>query len=167
MESFTGQIMPIAFNYAPRYTAFCQGQSLPVNQNQALFSLLGIAFGGDGQTSFNLPNTGGRTITGGVGAGAVLGVVGGEANHALSLAEMPAHAHALNAVTGGTPLPGALGSMPGTSSTPAYAAADAPYIGLAADPLGQAGGGQPHLNMQPSAAINFVIVLAGYYPTRS
>ena len=95
-EPFIGQLMAVAFGFAPRGWAVCAGQLLPINQNQALFSLLGTTYGGNGQTTFALPDLQGR-IPDGVGGGFTLGQKTGEENHTLSLAEMPAHTHALNA----------------------------------------------------------------------
>lgn len=166
-----GQIIPFAIGYAPKYTALASGQLLPVNQNQALFALLGTTFGGTGQPggTFGLPNLGGRTAVGCTpGSSALpLGAMGGEANHTLTLAELPPHSHSLNATGQGSATQVPEGNLPGTvaDTTPIYGNASA-LVPLSAVPMGVAGAGQPHSNMQPSLAINFAVVLRGIYPTR-
>jgi len=168
MDFYTGQIIPVAIGYAPKQTAMCQGQSLPINQNSALFTLLGTAFGGDGSNAFNLPNVAGRTLVGqNIAGGQLMGVAGGEADHVLTLGEIATHTHSLNAVTGGAPVASAAGNMIGTSNIPAYGAPSTPPIGLAGAPLSTTGSGQSHTNMQPSTPINFTIVLYGIFPSRA
>lgn len=153
----------------PKQTAFCSGQSIPITQNQALYALLGSAFGGAGG-NFSLPNTGGRTIVGFGNNGSImpLGAIGGEADHALTLAEMPAHTHALNATNQGTGQNGASGTMPAVAdATATIYGAPSGLLPLGGSPLSTEGGGQPHANMQPSLPINVAIVLYGIYPSRN
>lgn len=167
MDSFLGQLMPVASSYAYQNTAFTNGQLLPVNQYQALYSLLGTTYGGNGQTNFALPNTQGRTIIGfGINTSA-WGATGGEASHALSVNEMPQHTHLMRAAIGGTTDPSPASRQPGVpvDGAPAYGDATG-LVTLGATPLLN-NGGQPHSNMQPSLALNFVIVLQGIYPTRN
>lgn len=167
MDFFTGQIIPVAFGYAPKQTAMCSGQSLPINQNQALYSLLGITYGGNGTTAFNLPNVNGRTLVGqNLGGGYAMGAIGGEAQHTLTLGEIPLHGHGLNAVTGAAGGGSASGGLPSTSSQPAYGSAST-FTNLVGTTVSSNGSGQPHTNMQPSTAINFAIVLYGIFPSRA
>lgn len=166
MDFFTGQILPLAFGYAPKQTALCAGQSIPINQNQALYALLGTAYGGTG-ANFALPDTTGRAIfgIGNQGSAMPLGSTGGEAQHQLSPAEMPQHVHPLMGSTTGTTDPAPDGYLPGVPTSAIYGAAAA-LLPLGGAPMGNAGGGQPHQNMQPSLALNFAIVLYGIYPSR-
>lgn len=166
MDFYTGQILPLAISYAPKQTALCNGQSLPITQNAALYALLGTSFGGGG-TNFSLPNTGGRTLVGIGKQGAVmpLGTVGGESAHTLTLTEMPTHTHALNASTNGTVDSDPSDFLPGTGSGAIYGGASQ-LLPLGGAPMSTAGSGQAHDNMQPSTAINFAIVLYGIYPSR-
>lgn len=167
---FTGQLIPVSFTFAPRNTALAQGQLFPIQQNQALFSLLGVAYGGNGVTTFALPDTRGRTIVGFAGPGGTskpLGQKGGEAAHILTLAEIPTHTHGLRGTSGGTADPAPTGRLPGTAlaGAPAYGGVS-DMVPLSSATLATAGRGQAHSNMQPSLAINFVIVLNGQFPSR-
>lgn len=165
MDFFIGQIIPVAFAYAPKQTAMCDGQSLPINQYGALYALLGNAYGATGST-FNLPNIVGRTPIGfSTAGGQPMGATGGEATHTLTIAEIPSHSHTLGAVTNGSSGDSSVDATPATSSGPTYGAA-ANLVGLGGGPLATVGGGQSHENMQPSFAINFTIALTGIYPSR-
>lgn len=171
MDFFTGQIMPLAIGYAPRQMAACNGQLIPVMQNQALFTLLGTSFGGNGQPNgnFGLPNMQGRTAVGFGNSGSVmpLGTLGGEASHTLSVNEMPQHTHGLNAASQGTLDVTPEAMVPGKpAGMNIYGQADA-VVPLGGMPLAGQGGGQAHPNMQPSLPITFAIVLYGIFPTRS
>jgi microcystin-dependent protein len=166
---YIGEIRIVAFNFPPRGWALCNGQTLPINQNVALFSLLGTTYGGNGQTTFQLPNLQGR---GAVHRGATIiqGAVGGEENHTLTTAELPRHQHTLSAVsdfanagTPGTALPAAR-----PRGGPAiYGPAGTANTTLSAASVANAGGGQPHSNMQPYAVLNFCIALQGIFPSRN
>ena len=168
-EPFLSEIRVMSFEFAPKGWALCNGQLLPINQNQALFSLLGTTFGGDGRVTFALPDLRGRTPIH-TGEGHTLGERGGEQAHTLSIAELPEHVHAANATTaqadansnGPTPA-----RMPSQSNfSPLYAPA-ANLQPMAANALGNAGGSQAHLNMQPFLTLSFCIALQGIYPSQN
>ncbi|MEO8169078.1 MAG: tail fiber protein [bacterium] len=163
--------MLVPYNFAPRGWAFCQGQILPIAQNQALFSLLGTTYGGNGQTTFALPDLRGRVPIGeGQGPGLsayFLGQQGGAETHTLTANEMPAHTHLVSADTsvGSSDKPG--------SKLPARNAAGVPEYGntanaqMAATMLGVAGESQPHSIMQPYLVLNWIIALQGVFPSRN
>lgn len=164
-EPFLAEVRIVSFDFAPRGWALCNGQLLPINQNQALFSILGTTYGGDGMTTFALPNLQGRTPIH-EGNGHALGESGGEATHNLNLAELPNHDHrhaSGNQATGMTPAVSVLASKPRFGKN-IYAPA-ANLVALKSDT--PAGGGQPHENMQPCLALNFVIALQGIFPSRN
>lgn len=162
-EPFLSEIRIMSFGFAPRGWAQCNGQLLPINQNQALFSLLGTTFGGDGRTNFALPDLRTRTPIH-VGSGHTLGERGGEQAHTLSVAELPAHVHAAQATsaTGDTPL--APGNLLADSPSQLYAAPGA-LTALSPTSVTTVGGSQAHLNMQPFLALNFCIALTGIFPS--
>jgi microcystin-dependent protein len=160
-EPFLSEIRLFSFNFAPKGWALCNGQLLPINQNQALFSLLGTTFGGDGRVNFALPDLRGRTPIH-VGAGHTLGERGGEQAHTLSIAELPAHTHAIQASNTNATVP-----TP-ASNVLAAAAIYGPATNLTAlraDSSNGVGGSQAHLNMQPFLTLNFCIALQGIFPS--
>ncbi|HMH52914.1 MAG TPA: tail fiber protein [Candidatus Acidoferrum sp.] len=165
-DPFMGEIRIMSFNYAPRGWAMCNGQQLPINQNQALFSLLGTTYGGNGQTTFGLPNLQGRTPIHS-GSGHTLGEVGGEQAHTLSIAELPTHTHVLDATSTNAAQPIPTANLLGRQA-PAN-----PYIGAqnlaAMNPgsVANTGGSQAHLNMQPFLVLTFAIALLGIFPTQN
>ena len=167
-QPFLGEIKVISWNYAPKGWAFCNGQSMAVNQNQALFSLLGTTYGGNGQTTFNLPNFQGRApIHVGGSGGFVQGQAGGEAAHTLVQGEMPQHTHTAqvqpaNAGTG-TPNNNFLAGV--TSFV--YRNSLTNLTTLVPGTISNAGGGQPHPNQQPYLVLNFIIALTGIFPSRN
>jgi microcystin-dependent protein len=165
-EPFLAEIRIMSFNFAPRGWALCNGQLLPINQNQALFSLLGTTYGGNGQTTFALPNLQGRTPLH-TGGGLTLGQTGGEENHTLILAELPAHTHVASGVTvnGDTPAPA--NALLAAESTPMYAPPDANLVALVPGTITNIGGSQPHVNMQPFLTLTFCIALQGIFPSRN
>lgn len=172
-QPFLAEIRMFGGNFAPRGNAFCNGQILSIAQNTALFSLLGTAYGGNGQTTFALPDLRGRTPIGaGQGPGlspVSLGETSGSESVTLIATEMPAHTHApQGASTGGTTTDpsGAVwsASIGGRSPPPLYTGA-ANLVTM--DPAGFAGGSQPHPNMQPYLAISFIIALEGVFPPRN
>jgi microcystin-dependent protein len=166
-EPFLAEIKIVGFNFPPRNWAMCDGQLLPINQNQALFSLLGTTYGGDGRTNFALPDLRGRTPIhfGSGGATHTLGEKAGEENHTISDQEMPAHTHALNASADA-----ADSNQPGNrvySRTPqATYHTLTPNTPMNSQTIADAGGSQAHNNMQPHLVLNFVIALQGLFPSR-
>jgi microcystin-dependent protein len=176
-QPFLGQILSVGFNFAPKHFAMCNGATLSIQQNAALFSLLGVAYGGNGVSTFLLPNLQGRTP---VGAGASAdhswqppveppGVAYGAENITLTAAQIPQHTHLMNA-TSAT----AQGGAPDTQSEFATTGATKFFapVGtgsttiLGLTPLGPAGA-LPHTNIQPYQAITFCIALSGIYPSRN
>jgi microcystin-dependent protein len=181
-EAYISQIEIFGFDYAPRNWANCAGQLLSVNQNQALFSLLGTTYGGDGLTTFAHPDLRGRVPVGfGQGPGLPnydLGQRSGEENHALSTTEMPVHNHFINAdatTTSGlvnTPSSSVtLGKGTGTAPSGAFAVnlynSAAPGTTLNPATIGLAGGGQPHANQMPTLTLNFCMCRSGIFPSRN
>jgi microcystin-dependent protein len=163
-EPFLSEIRIMSFNFPPRGWALCDGQLLPINQNQALFSLLGTTFGGDGRVNFALPDLRARTPIH-VGSGHTLGERGGEQAHTLSIAEMPTHTHQVNGTSdiGDLLIPG--NALLATSNLPSYGAPDNDVTAMAPNALSNAGGSQAHLNMQPFLTLSFCIALQGIFPS--
>jgi microcystin-dependent protein len=163
-EPFLSEIRIMSFVFAPKGWALCNGQLLPINQNQALFSLLGTTFGGDGRVNFALPDCRGRVPIH-VGSGHTLGERGGEQAHTVSLAEMPTHTHFLNGSSN------TAGNVPdntkvlGTSNPQAVYGPPADIVAMDASAVGNAGGSQAHLNMQPFLTLSFCIALQGIFPS--
>jgi microcystin-dependent protein len=171
VQPFLGQIIPVAFNFPPVGWALCDGQLLQIAQNTALFSLLGTYFGGDGKTTFGLPNLQGNiAVDAGQGVGLsayTLGQTGGAASVSLTVNELAGHNHQALAF-----------GRPGTAASPSNAdwaktSNDSPYSSTApngsmsAQATSTVGGGQPHENRQPYLVLNYVIALAGIYPSRN
>ena len=167
-EAFIGEIRLVAFQFAPRGWAQCNGQLLPINQNQALFSLLGTQYGGDGRVNFALPDLRSRAPMHRDGGDVRQGDRLGAENVTLTQAQLPAHSHALSASgnIANASVPG--GALPGArprGGINRYApTAD---VSLAAGSLALAGGNQPHNNMQPFLTMNYVISLVGIFPSPS
>jgi microcystin-dependent protein len=162
---YLSEVKICAFNFAPQGWAFCNGQFLPINQNQALFSLLGTTYGGNGQTTFALPDLRSKTPIH-VGAGFTQGQTGGQEFHTLTQNEMPTHVHPMSGISQDGTVQIANGNF--------LAAAGAqPYHGatnlVAMDPasITTVGGSQPHENRQPYLVLNFVIALQGVFPSRN
>jgi microcystin-dependent protein len=162
-EPFLGEIKIISWNFPPKGWTFCNGQLLPINQNQALFSILGTTYGGDGRTTFGLPNLQGR-MPFHVGNGIVLGEVGGETSHTLNISELPAHTH----VPVGSTAPPTQGSASGNTWAQRNALYNSTSNG-AMNPacIAAAGGNQPHENMSPYLVLNFIIALQGIFPSQN
>jgi microcystin-dependent protein len=173
-DPWLGEIALVAFNFAPQGWALCNGQLLSISQNTALFSLLGTTYGGDGQTTFALPNLQSRVpLHFGQGTGLsayTLGETVGVESVNLQTAQIPAHTHAYTpqATTGAGPSASPAGALWAES-----ASGDTIYKSgssnthMAAQTLGQTGGGQPHENRQPTLALNYIIALQGIFPSRS
>lgn len=180
-EAFIGEIRMFGGNFAPRNWAFCNGQLMPISQNSALFSLLGTFYGGDGRSTFALPDLQGRVPLGfghGNGLSAhTLGQKGGEQAVTLTVAQMPGHGHGTSTtthcVTGGgnnNVAAGNFWSKDAGTQAATYHAGPADGV-MATDAvttaLEKTGGSQPHDNMQPYLAINFIICLFGLFPSRN
>jgi microcystin-dependent protein len=163
-EPFLSEIKIVSFNFAPKGWALCNGQFLPINQNQALFSLLGTTYGGNGQTTFALPNLRGRVPIH-FGDGHTLGEIGGEATHTLVMNEMAQHIHFASGsgnngdtvIPGGSVLGGGAGLYGGAAS----------LTSLRPDSVTNIGGSQPHENRQPYLVLNFCIALQGIFPSQN
>ena len=163
---FLGEIKAVSFGFAPRGWAMCNGQLLPINQNQALFALLGTLYGGNGTTTFALPNLQGRVPIH-VGIGFTTGQSDGETTHTLTLAELPAHNHLLGSVNQAvaTTLAGNTFAAKPRRGVSRYTR---PGSAIAInDGAATVGGSQPHENMQPYLALTFVIALQGIFPSRN
>lgn len=162
-EPFLSEIRMMSFVFPPQGWALCNGQLLPINQNQALFSLLGTTFGGDGQVNFALPDLRGRVPVH-VGSGLTLGERSGEQAHTLSISELPQHTHVASGSTNnGTALtPG--GNLLARTGKFLYHAPTA-LVALNAGTVSSVGGSQAHLNMQPFLTISFCIALQGIFPS--
>jgi len=166
-EPFIGEIKIMSFNFPPKGWAFCNGQLLPINQNQALFSLLGTTYGGDGRVNFGLPNLQGRTPMH-MGNGHTLGELGGEQAHTINISELPTHTHTANAAnvaaTDNAPSNGRMISQSAGSNL--YTAASN-LQAMAPQALAVVGGSQSHQNMQPYSTLTFCIALQGIFPTQN
>jgi microcystin-dependent protein len=163
-EPFLSEIRIMSFVFAPKGWALCNGQLLPINQNQALFSLLGTTFGGDGRVNFALPDLRGRTPIH-VGSGHTLGERGGEEAHTLNLSELPAHTHVLSATSANASQPIPSGALL-SRMAPANPYIAAQNLGaMAAGSVANVGGSQAHLNMQPFLVLSFAIALQGIFPS--
>jgi microcystin-dependent protein len=164
---FLAEIKVVSFNFAPRGWALCNGQLLPINQNQALFALLGTTYGGDGRQNFGLPNLQGRTSMH-AGQGHVLGEKAGETQHTVSMPEMPLHTHSANATSSPatTSAPSSSVMLAQSTASSLYGAANN-LQPLAPISNGQTGGSQAHTNTQPYLVLNFVIALQGIFPSRN
>lgn len=175
---FIGEIKIVGFNFAPRGFAFCNGQLLPITQNTALYSILGTIYGGDGKTTFALPDLrDAAPMNAGSGPGLTprtLGEKMGSATVTLLDSQMPSHTHSLNGALITPPNPDQNTSMPGATavlgpSNPgrAYSDTTSPPVMMALQTIGSVGGSIPHENRHPILALNFVIALEGVFPARN
>ncbi|TPJ79052.1 tail fiber protein [Mesorhizobium sp. B2-6-2] len=166
-EPFLSEIRIMSFEFAPKGWALCNGQLLPINQNQALFSLLGTTFGGDGRVNFALPDYRGRMPIH-LGGSHALGERGGEQAHILTISELPQHTHVVSAVNT-TPTSGAPNSsrMLSQAQGANLFAAASNLQAMAAGTISAVGGSQPHLNMQPFLTLSFCIALQGIFPSQT
>jgi microcystin-dependent protein len=167
-EPFLSEIRMVSFNFAPKGWAVANGQLLPINQNQALFSLLGTTFGGNGQVNFALPDYRGRTPIH-VGSGHTLGERGGETAHTVSIPEMPLHTHFVSAIdnTAGVTNSNNPTSNFFSNTQPnfLYSSSNTNQVTLNPATVANVGGSQAHLNMQPFLTITFCIALQGIFPS--
>jgi microcystin-dependent protein len=164
-EPFLGEIKIISWNFPPKGWAFCNGQLLLINQNQALFSILGTTYGGDGRVNFALPDLQAR-VPMHLGNGIALGEPGGETSHTLNISELPAHTHIVNgagaAATVNVPTGNYLATSPGEIYGP-----PANATSLLPTAITVTGGSQPHENTSPYLVLNFVIALQGIFPSQN
>jgi len=163
-EPFLSEIKIMSFGFPPKGWALCDGQLLPINQNQALFSLLGTTYGGDGRVNFGLPDLQARAPMH-MGSSHTLGERGGEQNHTLSISEIPTHVHTANASQAST----SLVQVPTNNVLAGAQIWNAPQslTSLLPSTLGNVGGSQPHLNMQPFLTLSFCIALQGIFPSQT
>lgn len=172
-QPFIGEIKAVAFDYAPRNWATCSGQLLAVSQNEALFSLLGDAYGGDGRNSFGLPNLNGRCIVHkghGIGlSNRIQGEVGGQETVTLTTQELASHSHALHASDDASEnvTSPQYATFSTTSRENIYKKDADPTVAMSSDVISYNGGNYAHNNMMPYLVINYIIALAGDYPSRS
>lgn len=159
---YLGEIRVFTFNFPPKGWALCNGQTLPISQNQALFALLGTTYGGNGQTTFALPNLQGRTPIH-VGNGYTLGQLGGESNHTLLSTEMPQHTHAVSASASAANTGVPTNNFWANGGQPAYD--PNPNGSMAPAAIGFVGGNQAHNNTPPILTLSFCIALVGIFPS--
>lgn len=162
---FMSEVKICAFNFAPQGWAFCNGQFLPINQNQALFSLLGTMYGGNGQTTFALPDLRGRTPIH-IGQGFTQGQAAGQEAHTITISEMPAHNHFINASSTSGNSNNPSGNLLGANASPIYKKSGTP-VAMTPENITNTGGSQAHENRQPFLVLNFVIALQGAFPSRN
>jgi microcystin-dependent protein len=165
MDPFLGEIRLVAFNFAPQGWAFCAGQVLPISQNTALFSLLGNAYGGDGMTTFALPDLRGRVPVGAgqsaAGSDYELGSTGGHETVKLTASQLPGHAHPVRASSAASATRNPSDAVPAAGG--AYSATR--NAKMSAAMIGRSGGGQAHDNRQPYVSLNYIIALQGIFPS--
>ncbi|MBZ0223839.1 MAG: phage tail protein [Dokdonella sp.] len=170
-EPFIGEVRMFGFNFAPVGWQFCDGSLLQIADYDALFMLIGTTYGGDGMTTFAVPDLRGRApLHQGTGfglTGRVLGEIAGSESVTLSAQQLPAHAHALMAATSGTRSASAAGNMLGSGEADIYNRDNGHNQALSAAQVAASGGSQPHENMQPSLCVNFCISLFGIFPSQN
>jgi microcystin-dependent protein len=164
---FLGEIKIISWNFAPQGWAFCNGQFLPINQNQALFSLLGTMYGGNGQTTFALPNLRGQVPIH-VGNGHIQGEAAGSSSVTVNQSQMPTHIHQLQAATAvaNSDTPAGTTLLGGSAPNDLYTGFASP-VATSPTSVSSIGGSQPHNNMMPYLVLNFIIALIGIFPSRN
>jgi len=163
-DPFLGEVRMFGFNFPPRGWAACNGQLMPINQNQALFSLLGTTYGGNGQVTFGLPDLRGR-VPFHFGGGFVQGQTGGEENHTLITAEMPSHTHSVSANANSANQSSPASGYSANSGRGLFAPTSTGTMAPAA--VGNAGSNQPHSNLSPFLVVNFCIAVQGIFPSRN
>ncbi len=165
-EPFLSEIRIMSFVFAPKGWALCNGQFLPINQNQALFALLGTTYGGNGQTTFALPDLRGR-IPIHRGSGHTLGEKGGEQAHTLTIAEMPAHNHFVSAMNSSATATAPDNTVVFANSPSAAYGTPTNLVAMSPSMVSAVGGSQAHLNMQPFLTLSFCIALQGIFPSQN
>jgi microcystin-dependent protein len=167
LDPYIGEIRLVPYTFAPVGWALCDGRLLPINQNQALFSLLGTSFGGDGRTTFAVPDLRGRVPLGGgesvTGTSYELGSTGGQETVKLAVAQLPSHSHRARANKTASNTKNPAGAVPAAGG--AYTSAQ--NANMSAAMLAKTGGGQAHENRQPYLTLNYIIALVGIYPSRN
>jgi microcystin-dependent protein len=164
-EPFLAEVRLFGFNFPPRGWAKCDGQILQINQNQSLYSLVGTTFGGDGRTTFGLPDLRGRVPVH-LGHGVNWGSKGGEESHVLTVEEIPSHTHELKASSANASSPTPAGNVYARAGSNTYHAADS-EVNLRARTADNTGNSQAHENMQPFTVISYCIALQGVFPSRN
>jgi microcystin-dependent protein len=165
-EPFLSEIRIMSFNFPPKGWALCNGQLLPINQNQALFSLLGTTYGGNGQTNFALPDLRGRVPIH-FGSGQTLGQAAGEPSHTLTISEMAQHLHLCQGYSQNGDQPAPTGFVIGTVAGLYAGSGSANLVAFAGASVGNAGGSQAHENRMPLLTLNFCIALQGIFPSQT
>ena len=165
-DPFVAEIRIFPFNFPPKGWAFCNGQFLPINQNQALFALLGTTYGGNGQTTFALPNLQGRLPIH-FGSGHTLGEAAGTSAVTLNVGQMPTHNHNPLASNADGALATPVGNYWGSNSERPYSASLSNLVAMSPSGVSNTGGSQPHNNMMPYLVLNFCIALQGIFPSRN
>ncbi len=163
-EPFLSEIRIFSFDFAPRGWALCNGQLLPINQNQALFSLLGTTYGGNGQTNFALPDLRGRVPIS-FGGGHTLGERAGTQAETLNIQQLPTHTHVLNGTTNDAVNTPANNTVLGKSAPQSAYGAASNFAAMDPTSIANVGGSQAHLNMQPFLTLTFCIALQGIFPS--
>jgi microcystin-dependent protein len=163
-EPFLAEIRIMSFNFPPKGWALCNGQFLPINQNQALFSLLGTSYGGNGQTTFSLPDIRGRVPIH-VGSGFTQGQAGGQEFHTVTTTEMPQHFHTFTGTSADSDSPAPASDLPATASNLYTGPANLTSLNPAT--IGNIGGSQPHENRQPYSVLSMCIALQGIFPSQN
>lgn len=174
-EFFIGQVMMTGFSFAPRFFAQCNGQLLPINQNQALFSLLGTQYGGNGTTNFALPDLRSRTPVGYASSvdpswqppSVQIGQSAGVETVTLLASNLPSHQHQATASTQDGTTRNPNGNVFASTSVPIYGSSGGAQVPLSPATIAPSGGGQAHSNLQPYTTINFCIALSGIFPSRN
>lgn len=170
-EPYIGEIRMFAGNFAPNGWMFCEGQTLPISENDALFTLIGTTYGGDGQETFNLPNLASRVPihmgTGPDGTTYQIGEMAGTEQETLTTQQIPTHSHPLLCSTGPGNVNTPGGNITAESPSVKYLIEDTPSLAMNAAAISPAGGSQPHENTQPFLCINFIISLFGVFPQQT
>lgn len=166
MTPYVGEIRMFAGNFAPAGWMFCEGQLLPISENDVLFNLIGTTYGGDGQSTFALPDLRGRLPLH-FGNGFTLAETGGVENVTLTVGQIPAHSHPFLGSTSPGDQSTPVGNLPAASNVVSLFSAAAPNASMAAQTLSSVGGSQPHNNFQPYLCINFIISLFGIFPSQT